>query len=462
MEEIQEFVQFAKDETVLSDREAEVWVHSQIGESSDDIAKTLGISEKTINRHKSLARKRIEDAVRTTELNGDTNEVWMKLGSESDTLEVWNTNGRSYTFQATLFKVLTEDGTRFSLVVEDCRNRSGDEVITREYNAETESGAIKKYVSGSGGGAVPYSTVEEAKIIYSVLDSAFSLNSFAELYPDTGELTEERLRFASRNTEYLDYKECEELLPSDSGNAIQPFLGHNSVGIPYFMDPTGSQVMLAGKIGSGKSYATKLFIERIKKSDDPIIVMIDPLNTFEDFTEYLDGTSIDFSEDFDLELVDDVMHIDISASEASKNLGDVFNSAIDEVGKLARNADRPVCVVMDEAHYLSPATRGELWEKLGGDENLYSVLSTTQSLSEFDSFENDVLGSDGLVLFKMEDFVGESFSEEIPSDLVNYVRHAQPGTADVGYSEALVFPPGSSSGTPVRVYPEQGEIKYSE
>lgn len=461
MEEIKEFVQFAKSATVLSDREAEVWVRSQIGKESDDIAKTLGISEKTINRHKSLAHQRIEDAVRTTELNGDTNEVWMKLGRESDTLEVWNTNRRSYTFQATLFKVLTEDGTRLSLVVEDCRPHLDDEVTIREYNAETESGAIKKYISGSGG-PLPHSTVEEAKIIYSVLDSAFSLGSFADLYPDTGELTEERLRFASRNTEYLNYKECEELLPSDSEDAIQqPFLGHNSVGIPYFMDPTGSQVMLAGQIGSGKSHATKLFVERIKNSDDPLIIMIDPLKGLKDFTEYLNGTSIEFSEGDELQLVDDVMNIDISTSNPSGNLENVFDSAVDEVGKLTRNADRPACVIMDEVHYLPSATRGDIWEKLGGDENLHSVLSTTQTLREFDDLENDVLGSDGLVLFRMDD-LGESFSEEIPSDLKNYVKHAQPGTEEVGYSEALVFPPGSSSGTPVRVYSEKGELNYSD
>lgn len=452
-DELSRFIDYAKDSTVLSDREAEVWVRYKTGMSADEIADSLDISTKTVNRHKSRANDRIDKSKSLVEMQDD-GKVRRRIGSSTDLIQLRN---RESEFNVVLYEVF--DGENTSYTIETNRDATMVSGLNLKhenfyvYNLSSEDNLRKEFNDGK-----LYDSIEQAAVVYDAITDAFNWEPFEDAVPLKEIPRKPEIKSAPQNSSLISKEQADKLLEKINtiSDSEQLYLGHGQNDIPFYIDIEGRHIVTAGMIGSGKTYSNKLLAQRILQNTNLNVIMIDPLKGFEEFVRDRDGVMNTYEAGDEIDFGGQLTYIYYGETGMDEFTDDT--NLFGQISEKVQNSDEKTVVIVDEAHYFEDRSKEDLWELFGGD-SLYSLVTTTQVPHSWgdDSTElgYDFLGEDGLVLFKTPSLDWDG----IPDSIENYVHQAKQGTEERGYAEAVIFPPGSSSGTPVKIYREEDE-KY--
>jgi hydroxymethylpyrimidine pyrophosphatase-like HAD family hydrolase len=160
-------------------------------------------------------------------------------------------------------------------------------------------------------------------------------------------------------------EELIEALLGDDLRSIKPrkhvVIGEREDGQPVWFEPHGTNVLVAGPSGSGKSSATTALIERLADAHYQFC-LIDPEGDYENFeagvvlgdTSHAPGTSeiLQVLENPDDNVVVNLLDVPLADRPA------YFDGLIGRLAESRAATGRPHWIVIDEAHHLLPEERG--------------------------------------------------------------------------------------------------------
>ena len=161
---------------------------------------------------------------------------------------------------------------------------------------------------------------------------------------------------------------------------------------------------------------------------------------------------------------EDVVYFDLSQYEGSGNVGLMMHVLLSSVYERAKETDKKVVFHIDEAHYIMQDAKSlNFLEQVVRHSRHYdlSLNFITQTIKEFFSHEKSSTISEQCSI-RLFHRIEQGLNEEVMDQLdlteqeAKFIRQAQPGDPEVGYSEALIEA-GRSGYMPLRVYPSELE-----
>ncbi len=163
---------------------------------------------------------------------------------------------------------------------------------------------------------------------------------------------------------------------------------------------------------------------------------------------------------------EDIVYFNLSQQEGSGNLGLMMHLLLSEVYERAKETDKKVLFCIDEAHYIMSDARSlDFLEQAVRHSRHYElgINFITQTLEEFFAHEQSeaIAQQCSLKRFhKLESGLTDEIKEVLSLNdaQVNFIKNAEPGSEETGYSEAL-YGVDEHGYVPVRIYPSDLEIQ---
>lgn len=187
--------------------------------------------------------------------------------------------------------------------------------------------------------------------------------------------------------------------------------------------------------------------------------------TMEQFREGQEYSNLSGKTDIDLDQ-DEIMYFDLSQQEGGSEFGIMMHLILTEVYKKAKTTEKKVIFAIDEAHYLlqDPDTIDFLETAVRHSRHInLGINFITQEIDDFFANEKTkaIVRQCSIKLFQRTE---TGLSEEMLDTLEmneqehNFVRQAEPGDPELGYSEALLGV-GNLGYVPIRVFSSPQERK---
>jgi len=162
----------------------------------------------------------------------------------------------------------------------------------------------------------------------------------------------------------------------------------------------------------------------------------------------------------------DVTYFDLSQQEGSGDIGLMMQLLFSEVYQIAKETDKKVMFIIDEAHYLMKDAKTLQFLETAVRHSRHLDLSinfVTQTIEEFFSHERSeaIAQQCSIKLFqRTESGINNEIADtlDLNQSEVNFIQTAQAGSAELGYSEALLGV-GSYGYVPIRVMASDLEEK---
>jgi DNA-binding transcriptional ArsR family regulator len=267
------------------------------------------------------------------------------------------------------------------------------------------------------------------------------------------------------------------LLTNNTGIRMGEYEG-KEVNINRWSPKTQNQITI-GKIGSGKSYSSKLqLLREYVREDNLKVFLIDPLGGFRHLTRILDGETIRFDNLSDKSMSDirneiktdgnDVTYFNLTNQQVSSKISPLMKIILDEIYREEKDSDYRCMVLLDTAHYV--LNEGNLEIDMSGvipvdeiasksSESQISINFISQTIQEFlntKEGKNIIENCSIKMLHRLSEMgYNERSTLNLNDEQAEYVRNAMPGNEDDGYSEALIGLEGEY--IPVRVSPSEDE-----
>ncbi len=162
---------------------------------------------------------------------------------------------------------------------------------------------------------------------------------------------------------------------------------------------------------------------------------------------------------------EDVVYFNLSQQEGSGSLGLMMHLLLGEVYERAKDTDKKVLFCIDEAHYIMSDARSlDFLEQAVRHSRHYDlgINFITQTLEEFFAHEQSEAIAQQCSLRRFHK-IESGLTDDIKNTLslndahVNFIKNAEPGSEDAGYSEAL-YGVDEYGYVPIRIRPSEFEL----
>lgn len=186
------------------------------------------------------------------------------------------------------------------------------------------------------------------------------------------------------------------------------------------------------------------------------------LNSFSEGGQYEN-----LSKPTELNLEDeDIVYFNLSQQEGSGNLGLMMHLLLGDVYERSKDTDKKVLFCIDEAHYIMSDARSlDFLEQAVRHSRHYDlgINFITQTLEEFFAHsESEAIAQQCSIrrFHKLESGLTEDIMKmlNLNESHVNFIKNAEAGSEDAGYSEAL-YGVDEHGYVPVRMYPSDFELE---
>lgn len=438
-------------QTPLTERQAEVLVLQSLKSSVEQTATLLGISDNTVERHRSEARQTIAQSEKLV----FANLIKTRVGGFPRPLGDASFEGVEYFAYAT-----PNGGVQFIKNQPSPNPESGQEFdqrtslfVYKDVDELVEGFKTGTHFSSFGEAVASYKALGEKVEKFPSLVSLVETPTAKECSDavEQGLLTKEE---ASRFTGAKDTKD-----------STHPIVGYNNTVPIEYPFAQGGVNLIVGRIGSGKTSTAKLLVSRLSDIDESAkFVCIDPLAGFEDLVQSMNGKEIrpNAKEDNGLlnlgnsgtssDELGRMNYVNLADSPSPDDIGDFMQQSIESLH--GRDDADEIVLVIDEAHYLLQNAMEDTLEHL---RDFRGSILTTQTMKEleqtgvFDSLE--VGNQDGLILHRL-DSDGEVLQRvaDLSKSQADFVETAKIGASSQSmHPEALVRTPNSSNWVPVTI-----------